>query len=47
MLTGQGGNIAIGAGADAVFIVDDQFAPLTDRISEVIRELGHGTSTSC
>ena len=42
MLTGQGGNIAIGAGADAVFIVDDQFAPLTDRISEAIRELGHG-----
>jgi len=42
MLTGQGGNVGIAAGADAVFIVDDQFAPLTERISAAIRELGFG-----
>jgi glyoxylase-like metal-dependent hydrolase (beta-lactamase superfamily II) len=42
MLTGWGGNIGVAAGDDAVFIVDDQFAPLTERISEAIRTLGHG-----
>jgi glyoxylase-like metal-dependent hydrolase (beta-lactamase superfamily II) len=42
MLTGQGGNIGIAAGEDAVFIVDDQYAPLTDRIVAAIGELGFG-----
>ncbi len=42
MLTGQGGNVGIAAGPDAVFIVDDQFAPLTERISAAIRQLGFG-----
>lgn len=36
MLTGSGGNIGLAVGADAVFVVDDQFAPLTPRILAAI-----------
>jgi glyoxylase-like metal-dependent hydrolase (beta-lactamase superfamily II) len=32
MLTGAGGNMALSVGEDAVFLVDDQYAPLTERI---------------
>ena len=32
MLTGAGGNIGLATGADATYIIDDQFAPLTARI---------------
>lgn len=32
VLFGAGGNIGVSAGEDGVFIIDDQFAPLTDRI---------------
>jgi cyclase len=32
MLTGSGGNIGLSAGADAAFLVDDQYAPLTQKI---------------
>src|ERR1700686_3787767 len=32
MLTGAGGNIGVSAGADGVFLIDSQYAPLTDRI---------------
>ncbi|MCP3904974.1 MAG: MBL fold metallo-hydrolase [Planctomycetes bacterium] len=32
MLEGRGGNIGVCAGADGVFMIDDQFAPLTDKI---------------
>ena len=35
-LEGQGGNIGVSVGEDGVFIVDDQFAPLTDRILAAI-----------
>ncbi len=37
MLMGQGGNIGVSAGADGVFVVDDQFAPLTEKITAAIR----------
>jgi len=37
MLVGAGGNIGLSAGEDATFIVDDQFAPLTDKIVAAIR----------
>ncbi len=37
MLMGAGGNIGVSAGADGVFLVDDQYAPLTDRIVRAIR----------
>jgi glyoxylase-like metal-dependent hydrolase (beta-lactamase superfamily II) len=36
MLTGRGGNIGLSAGDDATFIIDDQYAPLTDRIVAAI-----------
>jgi len=32
MLVGPGGNIGVSAGADGVFLIDDQYAPLTDRV---------------
>ena len=39
MLQGSGGNIALSIGDDGTFIVDDQFAPLTDKIVAAIAEL--------
>ena len=42
MLEGAGGNIGISAGADGVLMVDDQFAPLADRIAAAIAEIGDG-----
>ena len=36
MLTGKGGNIGLAVGTDGVFLVDDQFAPLTDKIQAAI-----------
>ena len=32
MLTGRGGNMGLSVGADGVLLVDDQFAPLSDKI---------------
>ena len=31
MLVGSGGNIAVSVGEDGIFIVDDQYAPLTEK----------------
>lgn len=39
MLVGQGGNIGLSVGEDAVFVIDDQFAPLTPKIKEAIAKL--------
>jgi cyclase len=39
MLTGAGGNIGVSVGEDAVFIIDDQFAPLTPRIVAAIAQI--------
>lgn len=39
MLVGSGGNIGLSIGPDAVFVVDDQFAPLTPKIKEAIARL--------
>ncbi|MCM3877564.1 MAG: MBL fold metallo-hydrolase [Thermoanaerobaculia bacterium] len=36
MLTGAGGNIGVSAGADGVFLIDSQYAPLTDKIKAAI-----------
>ena len=38
-LEGAGGNIGLSIGEDGVVMIDDQFAPLTDRIVAAIREL--------
>lgn len=39
MLQGAGGNIGISAGDDGVFMIDDQFSPLTPRILEAIAKI--------
>ncbi len=39
MLTGEGGNIGLSIGEDGIFIIDDQFAPLTEKIKAAIAEL--------
>lgn len=40
MLMGQGGNIGVSAGDDGILIIDDQYAPLADRIRAALAELG-------
>lgn len=42
MLEGSGGNIGVSVGADGILIVDDQFAPLADKIRAALRKLGEG-----
>lgn len=39
MLVGAGGNLGLSVGEDAVFLVDDQFAPLTPKIEAAIGKL--------
>jgi glyoxylase-like metal-dependent hydrolase (beta-lactamase superfamily II) len=39
MLEGAGGNIAASIGEDGIVIVDDQFAPLADKIQAALKEL--------
>jgi cyclase len=42
MLEGAGGNIGVSAGADGILIVDDQFAPLADKIAAALQQLNPG-----
>src|SRR5712691_5298015 len=37
MLEGSGGNIGVCAGEDGIVIVDDQFAPLANKIREALK----------
>jgi len=39
MLQGAGGNIGVSTGPDGVFLIDDQYAPLTEKILAAIRQL--------
>jgi len=39
MLEGAGGNIAASVGEDGIVIVDDQFAPLADKIQTALKDL--------
>jgi len=39
LLKGRGGNIGLFVGEDAVFMIDDQFAPLTPKILAAIKEI--------
>ena len=39
MLTGAGGNLGLSVGDDAVFLIDDQFAPLTRRSLAAIAKI--------
>ena len=40
MLEGSGGNIAASVGEDGIVIVDDQYAPLADKIAAALKSLG-------
>lgn len=42
MLEGAGGNIGVSVGPDGVLIVDDQFAPLADKIAAALQQLNPG-----
>ncbi len=39
VIFGRGGNIGVSTGDDGVFLIDDQFAPLTDRIVATVAEI--------
>ncbi len=39
MLQGVGGNIGVSVGPDGLLIVDDQFAPLADKIEAALKQL--------
>ena len=42
MLEGAGGNIGVSVGTDGILIVDDQYAPLADKIKAALKTLGEG-----
>ncbi len=42
MLEGAGGNIGVSVGEDGILIVDDQFAPLADKIRAALKDIGEG-----
>jgi glyoxylase-like metal-dependent hydrolase (beta-lactamase superfamily II) len=42
MLEGAGGNIGVSVGSDGILIVDDQFAPLADKIRAALKGLNQG-----
>ena len=43
MLTGAGGNIGVSVGDDGMLMVDDQYAPLSDKIKAALAALGTDT----
>jgi glyoxylase-like metal-dependent hydrolase (beta-lactamase superfamily II) len=42
MLEGSGGNIGVSVGPDGILIVDDQFAPLSEKIEAAVKQLNPG-----
>ena len=42
VLEGSGGNIGVSVGPDGILIVDDQFAPLAEKIKAALKTLGEG-----
>lgn len=42
MLDGRGGNIGVSVGSDGVLLIDDQFAPLAEKIRAAIDKIGKG-----
>jgi glyoxylase-like metal-dependent hydrolase (beta-lactamase superfamily II) len=42
MLQGEGGNVGVSAGPDGLLIVDDEFAPLADKIQAALAEINPG-----
>jgi glyoxylase-like metal-dependent hydrolase (beta-lactamase superfamily II) len=42
MLEGSGGNIGVSVGSDGILMVDDQFAPLAEKIEAALKSLNPG-----
>lgn len=42
MLQGAGGNIGVSVGPDGILMIDDQFAPLAEKISAALHRLDPG-----
>jgi glyoxylase-like metal-dependent hydrolase (beta-lactamase superfamily II) len=42
MLEGRGGNIGVSAGEDGILLIDDQFAPLADKIRAAVKAINPG-----
>jgi len=42
MLVGSGGNIGVSSGSDGLLIIDDQFAPLSEKIKQALKKLNRG-----
>ena len=42
MLEGAGGNIGVSVGEDGIFLIDDQYAPLTEKIVAAVRQIDDG-----
>lgn len=42
MLMGSGGNLGASFGEDGIFLIDDQYAPLTDKIVAALGQIGSG-----
>ena len=47
MLEGAGGNIGVSVGPDGILIVDDQYAPLADKIKAALKAVGRGQAQVC
>jgi cyclase len=43
MLKGSGGNIGLLTGSDGLLMIDDQFAPLSEKITAAVKEIDPGT----
>ncbi len=39
MLMGEGGNIGVSAGTDGVYLIDDQYAPLSEKITAAVKAI--------
>jgi len=42
MLVGSGGNIGVSSGSDGVLVIDDQYAPLTEKIRAAVSAISSG-----
>lgn len=42
MLEGAGGNIGVSVGEDGILMIDDQFAPLADKIKAALKDFNQG-----
>ncbi len=45
MLVGKGGNVGVFVGKDGTFIIDDQFAPLSEKLMNEIKKVGGNAPT--